>query len=330
MSLRARGPAGPVAFAVEKQVVAGVDDSVQDELANQHVGDRQIPVRAPASPGSHQDTMSTGLPTGTGRSCRRSSSCSRMQPWEMAAPVVPIWAVGPQGTVDGDHGVAGALPVGDGVGVRRGDDHEGAVAGARGRGQEGHEVLARPGWGRPDVPMPAGDGQEPICRRGRASGGSCARSITIPYGVVARVTSVASTQAVDSLGRCAKRTSSQPGRPAMTGRVEGAVCQVAGTVPSSRSARVGGNWGWHRGWWPPASSRPERAERSLADWWCRWSGQRWPPLVAFGGLRRDARPCPQEANSTADADGGEQLAVPVPGPGSTEKRSRGHVVRPGG
>jgi hypothetical protein len=55
--------------------------------------------------------------------------------------------------------------------------------------------------------------------------------MTIRYGVVARVTSLASTQAVDSLGRWARRTSNQPGRAEMTGRVEGAPCQVAGTVP---------------------------------------------------------------------------------------------------
>ena len=45
---------GPVAFAVEQQVVAGVDDPVQDGLADHGVGEERIPVGGGAVGGQHQ------------------------------------------------------------------------------------------------------------------------------------------------------------------------------------------------------------------------------------------------------------------------------------
>jgi hypothetical protein len=36
---------GPVAFAIQQQVVAGVEDPVQDGLAGDRVGEQRVPVR---------------------------------------------------------------------------------------------------------------------------------------------------------------------------------------------------------------------------------------------------------------------------------------------
>ena len=78
--------------------------------------------------------MTTGVPGGIMDSWARSASCSRMQPCEMAAPVVPISESSYDGDrpVDADDGVAGVLPVGDGVGVVGGRQHEGPVRGSGG------------------------------------------------------------------------------------------------------------------------------------------------------------------------------------------------------
>ena len=59
------------------------------------------PLPGPAPPrrrlGLTQATMTTGAPGGTGASRARSGLCMRMQPWLMAAPVVPMAASAPSG-----------------------------------------------------------------------------------------------------------------------------------------------------------------------------------------------------------------------------------------
>jgi hypothetical protein len=67
--------------------------------------------------------------------------------------------------------------------------------------------------------------------------------------VIAKVTFSASTQAVDPFGRWARRTWIHPGRWAITGRVDGALCQVPGTVPITG---------------PPGKAKAEMAPRVVA------------------------------------------------------------------
>src|ERR1039458_1147253 len=63
--------------------------------------------------------------------------------------------------------------------------------------------------------------------------------MTMLYAVVLSVTSLARTHAVEPLGRCARRTCTQPGRVPMTGKVERAPNQVAGTRPAALPSGLG-------------------------------------------------------------------------------------------
>jgi putative flippase GtrA len=69
--------------------VKPLDPEARYDRADRDAGPNEAPAAAYAAP---EATMSSGVPAGMMSSWDRSESCSRMQPWEMAAPVVPMRA----------------------------------------------------------------------------------------------------------------------------------------------------------------------------------------------------------------------------------------------
>jgi hypothetical protein len=76
---------GPPAHKVHLAVTSLLPNRVAEFAVTRDAGD-------PGESYAEPDTMSSGVPGGIISSCARSASCRRMQPWEMAAPVVPISA----------------------------------------------------------------------------------------------------------------------------------------------------------------------------------------------------------------------------------------------
>lgn len=85
---------------------------------------------------------------------------SPIQPWEVAAAVVPICVSSPSGPWMAMWGVTRLVPVSDDVRVCRGDHSEGPVTGARCSGEHGDEEL--PGWARVGGGTDTGGGIEDL------------------------------------------------------------------------------------------------------------------------------------------------------------------------
>lgn len=150
--------------------------------------------------------------------------------------------------MNADHGVTGALPVGDGVRMGGGDEDERPVPRSKGLLVEGYEELAG-GCGIGSGADPGGRGQDDVSgyEHLHVLGGQVDHD---PVRVCEKVRCALRSQAVDPFGRVASRTFTQPGSwpvgsvatsvdPARTGMVSGQFTRAIRARVAARGAALG-------------------------------------------------------------------------------------------